>query len=46
MPAVSIYFKDPDGHSIEFIAMLNDSPKPEDNIMTWLEWEKLYGRKK
>lgn len=46
MPAVSIYFKDPDGHSIEFIAMLNDLPKPKADIMTWLEWEKLNGRTK
>lgn len=29
MPAVSIYFDDPDGHSVELIAMLNDKPKPE-----------------
>jgi len=46
MPAVSIYFKDPDGHSIEFIAMLNDQPKPQANIMTWLEWENLNGKTK
>ncbi|AMX00781.1 VOC family protein [Rummeliibacillus stabekisii] len=44
MPAVSIYFEDPDGHSIEFIAMLDDQPKPELEIMPWKEWEKLCGR--
>ncbi|AXI08480.1 glyoxalase [Oceanobacillus zhaokaii] len=44
MPAVSIYFKDPDGHSIEFLAMLKDPPKPELDIMTLQEWEELHGR--
>jgi lactoylglutathione lyase len=44
MPAVSIYFKDPDGHSIEFIAMLDDPPKPELDMMTWKEWDELHGR--
>ena len=27
MPALSIYFTDPDGHSLEFIAMLPDDPR-------------------
>lgn len=44
MPAVSIYFDDPDGHTIEFIAMLDDQPRPELNIMKWKEWEILCGR--
>ena len=26
MPAASIYFRDPDGHMLEFLAMLPDSP--------------------
>ncbi|WP_267907830.1 hypothetical protein [Viridibacillus soli] len=43
MPAVSIYFDDPDGHSIEFISILDDPPKPELDIMTWQEWEALHG---
>lgn len=29
MPAASVYFDDPDGHSLEYIAILADSPKPE-----------------
>lgn len=28
MPAASQYFEDPDGHSIEFIAVLDDAPDP------------------
>ncbi|MBP3951761.1 VOC family protein [Bacillus suaedae] len=46
MPAVSIYFNDPDGHSIEFLAMLKDPPRPKEDMMTWDEWDRLNGRKK
>ncbi|WP_342565295.1 VOC family protein [Paenibacillus sp. FSL R7-0345] len=44
MPAVSIYFDDPDGHSLELIAMLPDASRPELEIMPWTEWERLHGR--
>lgn len=29
MPAASVYFDDPDGHSLEYIALLDDPPRPE-----------------
>lgn len=45
MPAVSIYFSDPDGHSLEFLATLPDEPKPELNLVPWTEWEIMHGRK-
>lgn len=38
MPAVSIYFKDPDNHELEFIAMLEGEPKPELGILSYEEW--------
>ena len=41
MPALAIYFSDPDGHSLEFIAMLPDEPRPEVNVVTWEEWQQL-----
>ncbi|OWA35856.1 glyoxalase [Saccharibacillus sp. O16] len=44
MPAVSLYFEDPDGHSIELLAMLEDPPRPELPILSWPEWEKVCGR--
>lgn len=44
MPAVAIYFTDPDGHSLEFIAMLPDEPRPEVNVVSWEEWQALQGR--
>lgn len=44
MPAVSIYFEDPDGHSLEFISMLPDQPEPNNGIVEWNAWEKSQGR--
>lgn len=44
MPALSIYFWDPDGHSLEFIAMLDDPPRPELGVVSWPEWQALHGR--
>ena len=38
MPAISIYFDDPDGHSLEFIAVLDGESKPENGILTFEEW--------
>ena len=29
MPAASVYFDDPDGHSLEYIAVLPDPPRPD-----------------
>jgi lactoylglutathione lyase len=39
MPAVSVYFRDPDGHLLEFIAMLPHEPRPEVGVVSWREWE-------
>src|SRR3954447_12567920 len=41
MPAISIYFNDPDNHSLEFIAMLPGKPKPELGIISYEEWKLL-----
>ncbi len=35
MPAASVYFTDPDGHSLEFIAMLPDRPRPDLGRVAW-----------
>jgi lactoylglutathione lyase len=35
MPAAAIYFRDPDGHMLEYIAMLDGPPKPELGIVPW-----------
>lgn len=39
MPAASIYFEDPDGHTLELIAMLPDPPQPDRGIVSWVEWK-------
>jgi lactoylglutathione lyase len=41
MPAASIFFRDPDGHLLEYIAMLADAPRPDGGILTWREWNEL-----
>jgi lactoylglutathione lyase len=38
MPAASIYFRDPDGHLLEYIAMLSDEARPEDGVVPWHVW--------
>ncbi len=40
VPAVSIYFPDPDGHNLEYIAKLSGPPKPEAGIVPWEEWQR------
>jgi lactoylglutathione lyase len=38
MPAAAVYFRDPDGHQIEYLAML-DAPQRQDlGIIPWSEW--------
>ncbi len=39
MPAVAVYFHDPDGHSLEFISMVDGPPRPEFGIGSWAEWQ-------
>src|SRR5262245_917492 len=41
MPAVSIYFRDPDNHSLELIAMLPEEPRPELGVVSWEGWKKV-----
>ena len=38
MPAASIYFHDPDGHLLEYIAMLPEDPRPDGGVLRWHEW--------
>ena len=40
MPAASVFFDDPDGNFLEYIAMLNDEPQPELGLLlSWREWQ-------
>jgi len=38
MPAAAVYFSDPDGHMLEYLAMLDEPPRPEAGIVAWSEW--------
>lgn len=38
MPAVSVFFRDPDGHSVEFISMLPGPPRPDRGVLPWPQW--------
>ena len=41
MPAASIYFNDPDGHLLEFLAKLPGKRRPEIGIVSLDEWKRL-----
>jgi lactoylglutathione lyase len=38
MPAVAVYFLDPDGHLLEYIAMLEGEPRPDEGPVAWRAW--------
>jgi lactoylglutathione lyase len=38
MPAAAVYFRDPDGHLIEYLAMLAEPPRPDLGILPWSRW--------
>lgn len=38
MPAAAVYFRDPDDHQLEYLAMLDGPPRPEAGITTWSRW--------
>jgi lactoylglutathione lyase len=41
MPSASVYFLDPDGHSLEYIAKLSDEPRADLDNMPLSAWRKL-----
>ena len=38
MPAAAVYFRDPDGHLLEYLAMLDSPADPEGRIVPWSQW--------
>ena len=38
MPAAAVYFRDPDGHQLEYLSMLAEEARPEAGIVGWSEW--------
>ncbi|MDO1500648.1 VOC family protein [Winogradskyella maritima] len=41
MPAIAIYFNDPDGHDLEFIGILDGKPQPEKGVLSYDDWKAL-----
>jgi lactoylglutathione lyase len=42
MPAVSLYFRDPDSNMLELLSMLSDPPRPELGIVGWSRWNEIH----
>ena len=40
MPAAAVYLRDPDGHLLEYLAMLDEAPQPDLGILPWSEWKR------
>jgi len=38
MPAASLFFRDPDGHLLEYLTMLDEDPRPDVGVVSWSEW--------
>lgn len=38
MPAAAVYFRDPDGHMLEYLSMLDAAPQPEAGIVAWSDF--------
>ena len=41
MPAAAVYFRDPDGHLIEYLAMLEEPARAELGIVPWSQWASI-----
>jgi lactoylglutathione lyase len=40
MPAAAVYFRDPDGHLLEYLAMVDESPRADIGIVPWSQWKR------
>jgi hypothetical protein len=38
MPAAAVYFCDPDGHLLEYLAMLNEEPRSGLGVVPYSQW--------
>jgi lactoylglutathione lyase len=41
MPAAAVYFRDPDGNLLEYLAMLDATPLPEAGVLPWSQWQNI-----
>ena len=40
MPAAAVYFRDPDGHLLEYLSLLDEEPRPGCGIVGWSDWRR------
>jgi lactoylglutathione lyase len=40
MPAATLYFRDPDGHMLEYLTMLDEPGRPDAGIIPWSQWRR------
>ena len=38
MPAAAVYFRDPNGHLLEYLTMLDEEPDADAGIVAWSQW--------
>jgi lactoylglutathione lyase len=38
MPAGAVYFRDPDGHLLEYLTMLDEAPRPQAGVVPYSDW--------
>lgn len=38
MPAGAVYFRDPDGHLLEYLTMLDEEPRPDVGVVPYSKW--------
>ena len=41
MPAASLYLRDPDGHLLEYVALLDDAPRPGVGVVPYSAWIRI-----
>jgi len=44
MPAASVYFRDPDGNSLEFITLLDGESIKTNEVLYLSEWKEKYSK--
>jgi lactoylglutathione lyase len=42
MPAAAVYFRDPDGHLLEYLAMLDEQPRPQAGVVPYSTWRSSF----
>ena len=45
MPAIAIYFDDPDGHCLEFISVIDGEPNENLGVITYEQWQNHLNQK-